>query len=179
MAHDRLAPFLIGVLEQQPHAHLLGARTTHAELEGQVSAQRSSDEQQSLSVLHRRLELAMRASEHRWAPGGELIRLEAPGEEYRVASFSPKLALQLARSNGGDSIERAQTKQVEPLHRLFVELQLTSGKWGKECARLIDLDQAPPSRSPRGEPGGERTWCQPEPCVHAHRCAQTPPCFAN
>ncbi|TME07457.1 MAG: hypothetical protein E6I69_07795 [Chloroflexi bacterium] len=30
MAHDRLAPFLIGVLEQQPHAHLLGLRTLDA-----------------------------------------------------------------------------------------------------------------------------------------------------
>jgi hypothetical protein len=86
MAHEGVAFLLGACFENESDPHVLGAGAAQAELAREVAAERASDEEESLTILDRWLELAMRAGELRWAPWRELIRLEAPRKQYRMSS---------------------------------------------------------------------------------------------
>src|SRR5579859_620385 len=147
MPDDGFARFDGAVFADEAHAHLLGAGTAQAQLLRQVSAQRAGDEEQRLAILDRRLELPVRAREHRRLPGRQLIGLEPAREQHRASAFTAQLALELARSDRRDRAERAQPEKVESLHLLVVEQELASGERGEERARVVDLQEATWSRA--------------------------------
>ena len=124
MADDRGAFVRVARLEKNSYSHVLGPRAAQAELAGEVAAQRSGDEQQSLAVFHRWLELAVGAGEEWWAPWHQLIGLVAAREQDRMASLAAELALQLPRSEGRHRSERAQPEQVEAFELFLVQREL-------------------------------------------------------
>src|SRR5581483_2370733 len=124
MAHERIAGLLIGALEAQADADVLGGGAAHAELFGEVVAERAGDEEQGFAVLDGIGELAVRARVHRWAPGFEAVRLEPAGEEDGAPSGRAELALELALADRRDVAEGSQPEEVEPLRLLGVEQQL-------------------------------------------------------
>jgi hypothetical protein len=125
MAHQGVA-FLSGLrrFENQPHPYVLGTGAAQAELIGEVAAQSASDEEQSLAVLDWWLELAMRAGELRWAPPGELVRLEAAREQDHMSPGATELALQLALAKGRHRAKRAQTEKVKAFELFLIEREL-------------------------------------------------------
>src|SRR5437867_4161648 len=109
------------------------------------------DEEQGLAILNRRLELPVGAREHRRLPWRQLIGLEPACEQHGASAFATQLALELARSDRRNRIERAQSEKVEALHLLAVEPELARGERGEERARVVDLQQATWSRACRRE----------------------------
>src|SRR5947199_5867378 len=124
MAHDGFARFDVAVFAGEAHAHLLCSGASQPKLICKVPAQRARDEEQGLAILDRRLELPVRAREHRRLPRRQLIRLEPACEQHRASAFATQLALELARSDRRNRIERAQSEKVEALHLLAVEPEL-------------------------------------------------------
>src|SRR5206468_10888580 len=146
-----------------------------AELVGEVTAQRAGDEEQRLAVLDRLAELAMHAGEERRTPGHELVWLEPACEQHRVTSLAAELALQLARADGRDRVQRAQAEEVQPLQLLCVERKLAGGERGEELSRVADLHQ--PSRTRTRRRQSRREWAsgQAEARLAADRLQQSPP----
>src|SRR6476660_9452349 len=105
MAHEGVPALWFAHFETQSNPHVLGARAAEAELAREVAAERAGDEEQSLAVFDRRLELAMRARELRRQPRCELIRLEASRQQDRMSPGAAELALQLALAEGGHRAE--------------------------------------------------------------------------
>jgi hypothetical protein len=124
MAHQGVALLVRRGLEEKPHENLLGARAAQAQLGGEVVAQRSRDEQQSLAVFDRWIELPVDAGEKRRTPWHQLIRLESSREQDRMTSIATELALQLARADCSHGAKRAQTQEIKAFQLLGVEREL-------------------------------------------------------
>ncbi len=179
MAHDGFARFDVAVFAGEAHAHLLCACASQSKLICKVPAQRARDEEQGFAILDRRLELPVRASEHRRLPRRQLIRLEPACEQHRALAFAPELALELARPDRRDRAERAQPEKVEALHLLVVEPELARGERGEERARVVDLQQATRSRACRRQSSGERSRCEAETRLASDGGAQATPCLTD
>jgi hypothetical protein len=128
MSHDGLA--FLSLLhatdrfEKKSHAHVLGACAAQSELAGKVAAECASDEEESLAILNRWLELAMCAGELGWLPRRELIRLEAARELDRMSPGAAELALQLALAEGRHRAKGAQAEQVQTFELFLIEWKL-------------------------------------------------------
>jgi hypothetical protein len=157
VADDGFAHFRIGRLEEKPYANVLRPRASKAELPCEVVAQRAGDEEQRLAVFDRRLELAMRAGEHRRTPRVELVGLETACKKHRIPAVSSELALELARADGRDCPKRAKAKKIEALLLLVVEWELVRAQRGKELACIVDTDEATGASSCGRELRGEGT----------------------
>src|SRR5712692_1855520 len=103
MPDDGFARFDLAAFAVETHAHLLCAGAAQSELLGEVSAQRTRDEEQGLAILDRRLELPVRAREHRRLPRHQLIGLEPACQQHCALALAAQLALELARSDRRDS----------------------------------------------------------------------------
>jgi hypothetical protein len=158
MADDGFARFRITSVEQKPHTNVLGARATKTELSCEVVTERAGDEEQRLAVFHRRLELSVRAGEHRRMPWVELVGFDAARKKHRMPARPSELALELARADGCDRPKRAKAQKVEALLLLLVEWELVRSEGCQERTGIVDPDEAARARSRGRELGGERTW---------------------
>src|SRR5260370_11462873 len=149
MPDDGFARFDLAAFAVETHSHLLCAGTAQSELLGEVTAQRARDEEKGLTILDRRLELPVRAREHRRLPRRQLIGLEPACEQHCAPALAAQLALELAGSDRRDRAERAQSQKVEALHLLVLERELAGGERGEERARVVDLHQTPRPRACR------------------------------
>jgi hypothetical protein len=139
----------------------------------------SRDEQQSLAIFHRWVELPVRAGEKWRTPWRELIGLEPSREQDRMTSIATKLAFQLARADRGHRAKRAQTQEIQTFELLRVEGKLVCGKWSEEGACLFDPHEAARSRACSGKARGERTGRKTQARFATDRLLQPAPCLAN
>src|SRR2546423_13333223 len=101
MPDDGFARLDVAVFADEAHAHLLCAGAPESKLLGKVAAQRARDEEQRLAILDRRLELAVRAREHRRLPGWQLIGLQAACGQPPSAALAGQVGLQPAPAGPG------------------------------------------------------------------------------
>src|SRR5205814_10233120 len=160
---DRFALFRFAGFKVEPYPHMLGPRAAKAQLFRKVAAQRPGDEQQSLAVLDRFAELAVRARKERRLPCHELIGLDASREQDSVPSVATELAFQLTRTDCRDISQRAQSEKIKSLEVLGVERQLTRSNRREVCSSVFHRHQATRPRARRGESRGERAGRETEP----------------
>ena len=158
---------------------MFGPRAAKAQLFRKVAAQRPGDEQQSLAVLDRFAELAVRARKERRLPCHELIGLDASREQDSVPSVATELAFQLTRTDCRDISQRAQSEKIKSLELLGVERQLTRSNRREECSSVFHRHQATRPRARRGESRGERAGRETEPRFAPDRLQQSPPHLAD
>ena len=167
---DQGIPFL-GI---KPDPDLLGACPPKAEHERKLVAERTADEEQGLTLLHRRLELAVGRGGVGRHPCRQVVGLLALRPNRRHPAIPPELRLELPGADPGDVGEGPEAEQLESLELPVLEPQLCRRERGQEAARVVHPEQPAGASPRRRDPRREGTRGEPESRLGAGGLSEAP-----